>query len=508
MTTSRRARRRATALAAVLALATAALVVPMAGRAQAPAVPTPAPTPVEVRVMTFNIWLGGDVVDFAKVVDAITAARADIVGLQEAEGNTQRIAEALHWPYWSDRLHVVSRFPLIDPPEAHGEYVFAQVRPGQVFALANEHLTSDPYGPYLVRSGQSLAQVLANERATRVPEINAAIAAIQPALRRGVPTFMTGDFNTPSALDWTPAADAVRADVHYPVPWPVTRAVARAGFTDTYRAVHPDPVATPGITWTFGYPFPRRAANEVIDRIDFVQASRGVQVVDSGIVGPSGTPDVTYPVDPYPSDHRAVVSDVRFTPGVPAPFASVLDRRVERGDPIPVRYAAPRGEGIDTLRIVRAGGRARDALMILPPQEASFFGAVRFGSGDLRAGRYDALLVTRGDRVLSRSTFWVVPPNASATVRGPGRVRAGRPIRVSWTNAPAMRRDWVGIWKAGDNDLYNDYLTFVYTGATVAGSTTIAGDASTFPPGRYVVRLLKDDGYGELARSSFTVTRR
>jgi hypothetical protein len=46
------------------------------------------------------------------------------------------------------------------------------------------------------------------------------------------------------------------------------------------------------------------------------------------------------------------------------------------------------------------------------------------------------------------------------------------------------------------------------TGATVAGATTIAGDASTFPPGRCVVRLMKDDGYGELARSSFTVARR
>jgi hypothetical protein len=319
---------------------------------------------------------------------------------------------------------------------------------------------------------------------------------------------MTGDFNTPSHLDWTPAVDAVRADVHYPVPWPVTRAVARAGFVDTYRAVHPDPVVTPGITWTFGYPFPRRAANEVIDRIDLVQASAGVQVLDSGIVGPPGTPDVTYPVDPYPSDHRAVVSTVRFTPAVPASFASVLQRRVERGGPIEVRYAAPRGEGVDTLAIVRAGGRARDAIMTLPPQEASFFGSVRFGSGALAPGRYDALLVTRGARVLSRSTFWVVAPAAQATVRAPRRIRAGRPIRVSWSNAPGMRRDWVGIWKAGDPDLYNDYLTFVYTGATVAGATTIAGGAKTFPPGRYVVRLMKDDGYAELARSAFTVVRR
>jgi acid phosphatase type 7 len=118
------------------------------------------------------------------------------------------------------------------------------------------------------------------------------------------------------------------------------------------------------------------------------------------------------------------------------------------------------------------------------------------------------LLVTRGARVLSRSTFWVVAPAVAATVAAPSRVRAGRSIRVTWRNAPGMRRDWVGIWKAGDNDLYNDYLTFVYTGATVAGATTIEGDASTFPPGRYVVRLMKDDGYAELARAAFTVVRR
>jgi hypothetical protein len=38
--------------------------------------------------------------------------------------------------------------------------------------------------------------------------------------------------------------------------------------------------------------------------------------------------------------------------------------------------------------------------------------------------------------------------------------------------------------------------------------TTIPCDATTFPPGRYVVRLMKDEGYAELARSAFTVVRR
>ena len=49
-------------------------------------------TPTDVRVMSFNLWLGGDVVDFGGVVRAIRDADADIVGLQEAEGNTRRIA--------------------------------------------------------------------------------------------------------------------------------------------------------------------------------------------------------------------------------------------------------------------------------------------------------------------------------------------------------------------------------------------------------------------------------
>jgi hypothetical protein len=466
----------------------------------AAAAPAHAQAPTEVRVMTFNIWLGGDVVDSGSVIRAIQGANADIVGLQEAEGNTRRIAQALGWPYWSDRLHVVSRYPLIDPPVARGEYVLAQVSPGRVFALANVHLTSDPYGPYLVRDGRSLARVMANERATRLPEIRHTLRALRPVLRRGIPTFMTGDYNTPSHLDWTAAADAVRDDIHYPVAWPVTKALERAGFRDTYRVVHPDPVATPGITWTYGYPFPRIAKDEVVDRIDLVQASAGVDVLDSGIVGPPGTRDVTFPIAPYPSDHRAVVSTVRFTPAAPGSFASVLHRRVERGDPIGVRYSAPRGEGVDTVRIVRHRGRPGAALMILPPQEASFYGALTFGSGGLRPGRYDAILVTRGNRVLSRSDFWVVQRNAAPRVRAHQR---GRRVRVAWHNAPGYRRDWIGIWKRGDNDLYNDYLSFAYTEASVGGSTTFSGLA----PGRYVARLMMDDGYAELAQASFTVGR-
>ena len=119
--------------------------------------------------MSFNVWLGGDVVDLGKVAEVIRAADAGIVGLQEAEGNTRRIAAR-----WAGRTgatghHVVSRYPLIDPPAARGEYVLAQVRPGEVFALANAHLTSDPYGPYEVRDGRSRQRAAAGAQACGCP---------------------------------------------------------------------------------------------------------------------------------------------------------------------------------------------------------------------------------------------------------------------------------------------------------------------------------------------------
>ena len=484
------------------AAAVLAVVVAAALGAAAPAGAAPR-TPTDVRVMSFNIWLGGDVVDFGGVVRAIQAADADIVGLQEAEGNTGRIAKALGWPYWSDRLHVVSRYPLIDPPGAAGQYVLAQVKPGQVFALANEHLPSDPYGPYLVRDGKSLKQVLRNERATRMPAARAALRGVRPALDAGIPTLVTGDFNAPSYLDWTPATVGTRNGLRYPVAWPVSRAFAAAGFQDSYRVVHPDPVANPGITWTFGYPFPRLRSNEVVDRIDYVHASPGVQVLDSGIAGPSGTPDVTVPIDPWPSDHRGVVSTVRLTPAVPPLYASVIDRRVEQGDPILVRYAAQPKQPRMTLRIVRHGGAADAALMQLPPQEAGYYGAVRFGSGALAPGRYDALLVDHDGDVRSRASFWVVKPGARPVLRVPATVAAKQPIRVAWRNAPADRFDWIGIWKAGDGDLFN-YYGFAYTRARVAGHARLDG----LPPGRYVARLLADDGYAVLAQRSFTVAPR
>ena len=104
--------------APMFAVVLLALVLVLAPAPAMAAPPPPSGAPADVTVMTFNVWLGGDVVDFGKVVEAIRAPARTSSGCRRPRATRARIAEALGWPYWSDRLHVVSRFPLIDPPEA------------------------------------------------------------------------------------------------------------------------------------------------------------------------------------------------------------------------------------------------------------------------------------------------------------------------------------------------------------------------------------------------------
>lgn len=466
--------------------------------------------PFELRVMSFNIWVGGHLVDFGKVVEAIELAEADVVGLQEATGSIHDLADALGWQYANERTQIMSRYPLIDPPGADGSYVFVQVRPGQVAAVVNVHLPSDPYGPYAVRDGAALDEVLELERSTRLPAIEPYLAVLSDLMAANIPVFLTGDFNTPSHRDWTEAVVAVREEVKYAVDWPVSLAVEETGMVDTYRVIYPDPVAAPGITWTYGYPNPRINPDEVIDRIDLVFASPDVEVLNSQIVGEADGPNVDIGVAPFPSDHRGVVTTARFNPAVPPVFVAVADRTVEVGETIIVRYHAPEGEGIDRLGIVPADGTVSDNLLMwLPPYEASFFGSVSFGSGTLTPGEYAAVLIGGDGSELSRSMFWVQTPGALPTIStDKAEYAQGEPIIVSWDNTGAFRWDWVAIYSSADPDLYNNYWGYIYTGATATGTgvfdASILGE-EMLPAGDYVARLMFDDGYQVLAEVTFTV---
>jgi endonuclease/exonuclease/phosphatase family metal-dependent hydrolase len=442
--------------------------------------------------MTFNVWYGGVQVDFDSIGAAIRAADADIVGVQEPEGRLRQIAREAGLPYVDPTLHVISRYPLFAANVGGVRIGYAATDLDHVVAIANVHLTATPYGPEWIRDGRSTRAVLKLERETRLPEIKPYLKPLSRLARRGVPVFLTGDFNSPSHLDWPN------------LEWPVSKALADAGFRDSYRDVHPDAAARPGRTWTAGYPPPRIKPNETLDRIDWVMATGPSTTVASRLVGESGGPDVDVTVDPWGSDHRAVASTFEVQPGRAPHLVSATPRVARLGQTLTIRYTTTAGRD---RRIGILPAHGRKPIVTLPILDASDHLAAFFGTRSLGAGAYRAALIGRRGEIQASSPFWVLPRGARPRISATRSSFApGAPIRLRWRNAPGNKLDWVGIYRAGPLDVY-DYLGFSYLGALPHGSVSFApGDLyEKLKPGRYVAGLFLDDGYSLLARTTFRV---
>jgi endonuclease/exonuclease/phosphatase family metal-dependent hydrolase len=468
----------------------------------------------ELTVMTFNVEYGGEEVNFESVIRTIEKSNADVVGLEEAWGNTARIARALGWDHYDNRTQTISRLPLLAPADADGLHTFVEVDPGRVVAIGNVHLPASPYGPFRLRDGVTPKAVVAMEERVRLTAARPFIHALSRLARDGIPVFLVGDFNAPSKLDWTEAAVGSRDHVEHAVEWPVSAALENAGFEDSYREVHPDPVEHPGLTWPAARPFVpgyNPARNDApADRIDLVYSSGPARAIDSALVGERGGPGVDIAIAPWPTDHRAVVSTFEVTPGVPPTMVSVDRRLADIGDTVDVRFHSPGGAG-ERITVVPAGSDPGASALFAEqtPGESSTSGVFRVSTRGWESAAYDAVLVSESGTELARTPFWVKDPDAGPRLATSRSVyQEGDPIEVEWELAPGHRWDWVGIYRRGADPNVASYMMWLYTDATIAGSAVLdVGANGPWPlqPGRYSAYLLEDDSYEKLAAAPFTV---
>ncbi|KAG5994704.1 hypothetical protein E4U54_003038 [Claviceps lovelessii] len=279
-----------------------------------PLVPRDEPLVEELTVLSFNLWFGGtQVKDYhAKQVRFIADSGADIVGLQESTGgHAVRLGQALGWHCWQGNdVGVISRYPIvkINPAiEAAGSVRIALDR-GHRLSFWNCHLGYTPYGPYDVCFDHLPGkQVLRNEeRSRRTPQIKNMMRHMRQDLRNANqhPVILTGDFNAPSHLDWTDATKHLHCGTGF-FPWPTSRRPVDAGLRDSFREVHPDPLAEPGITWSPIY-LDNDGRCEPTDRIDFIY-HKGLQTLSSqALVVGNPRPQPDHYENEWPSDHAAV----------------------------------------------------------------------------------------------------------------------------------------------------------------------------------------------------------
>lgn len=465
---------------------------------------------IELSVMTYNIRQGGVHGPWRKTVEAVRVSGTDVVGLQEPFGRTRKLARSLGW-YAAPRLHTISRFPIVEPPGSDGLWGWLLVAPGKVVTIANVHNPSWPYSVDLLRTGSATREdVMRIERRYRLRWMRPFLDALGPQVAAGAPVFFTGDFNSPSWRDWT--REVVRAQgwqpptvrsfaPRIPIRWPVSVRMEAAGFRDSYREVHPDAIAEPGFTWTSGHP--GISPWDVFDRIDFVWAAGPAETLDSRIVG-DDAPVSDLVIEPWPSDHRAVVSTFRVSPADASGFAAPLDVRVPIGHDVEVAFVDPPAAGRSIGLWAPGDVPAADAPVAsatIPDADAT--GTIALPTDGLQPGLYVAAMRGGAGQILVGGTVAVVDPDAPATIVVSARTFAvGEPIVVTWTNAPGNRYDWLDVHAADATPTTGRIWNWRYLDARVFGTTAIKAEATgnwPLPPGRYRVSLCVDDDYVCLA---------
>jgi len=257
------------------------------------------------KVSSFNIFHGGHEygkeVGKKRLIDMLKDEKADAYLLIETYGSGAEIADALDGYLYliSSNLSIISRHPFTKTFRHKESFKSggAQVSlgDGRVVNLFCVWLDWLPvFSSRDFTSGRTMEQYLNEENARRGKDINAILDQIKPQLQTSaaVPLILGGDFNSGSHLDHTEATRAMHNG--YMIPWPVSISMKQAGFIDSYRYCHPDPLLQPGITFSPLYQLWLK------ERIDFIYYKGNIKAKASKVID-------SHPVW-FPSDHAMVSS--------------------------------------------------------------------------------------------------------------------------------------------------------------------------------------------------------
>ena len=107
------------------------------------------------KLMSFNMWVGGTASGSTPtdLANAVKTAGADVVGMQETDGNgedvSKEVAKLLGWNHLQQggRTAVISRFRIVGAtPRKWG--VFLEIKPETRICVFNCHFAPAPYQPY------------------------------------------------------------------------------------------------------------------------------------------------------------------------------------------------------------------------------------------------------------------------------------------------------------------------------------------------------------------------
>lgn len=237
----------------------------------------------ELTVLSWNIWHAGHSKAYPEkgcegTIGLLKKSGADVILMVETYGSSQAIADSLGYEHFliSDNLCIYSRYPIIRTytfSDRIATFNFGGVEidvdgtPVRLFDTWLHYLPDARLVPTALPEADILAW---DDAGSRDEEIRTILSILEPMIAQtdSIPIIMGGDFNSHSHLDWTEATKNLYNHGGSAVNWTVSRELAAAGFTDSFREINPDPVKNIGTTWMTdadSLATPNRQ-----DRIDFI----------------------------------------------------------------------------------------------------------------------------------------------------------------------------------------------------------------------------------------------
>lgn len=454
---------------------------------------------ISIKIMEFNIENGGTLVNYDKVIKIIKLVDPDIVAIEEASGNLPDLATRLGFPYHSAQTQVISKYPIINAPPKKGEevdntYMFIEVVPGKIIALSNVHLPSDPYGPDVLHSGASFKHVINLEKNVRSIVLEKQLEILPKLVKKNIPVFLTGDFNTPSHLD-------CKSDVaDNCLLWPTSLKLEKLGFHDSFREIYPDPKTKPGFTWWVDRPKVKGwnpLKKDIHDRIDFIYFAGPCKVIKSDVVGEKTSSDSSIKVSgDWPSDHRAIVSVFSVVPVNMPTLLSINTRLLNIGDILQIRYHIS-DKPADKIII-----KLNNKVIFEHNLNKEMSGTIDYNTDTI--GALDILLLYK-DKIICSNRFYVKNTNDKTELMIKKVYKSGENIIVNWKNGVGNRFDWIGLKKTNENKYK---LQREITNTKIEGSVTFSkNNVENWPlsSGTYEILYLIDDSYDIAARVKFQI---
>ena len=242
------------------------------GKVPAASLPKLSEEPVkELNLMAWNIWHGGRRTGREtgpqQVISFIKDTGTDIVMMQETYGSGALIADALGYYFYlaSANISVISKYPIEKTWIAYHELwsgiTTIRLSENQKINLASIWLHYLPGWWSDVKEPDATPEkLIAGEEENRHREIKIILDTLDKEIQNAdqVPLIMGGDFNSPSHNDWVEGTK----DWHngLVVEWPVSKEMWDAGFTDSFRKIHPD----------LNYASPTMSAERLSYKIDYI----------------------------------------------------------------------------------------------------------------------------------------------------------------------------------------------------------------------------------------------